>query len=301
MPNSNPTGSVLLVGGPDSGKTNFITRLWLAIKRNDGVVRQNGLPDHLDYLEGGAQEFLTGHFVHHTPTDVYSANEIPFRVDVGGNPKVGTLIIPDCSGEKWMEIYRKREWSNTWEQHISAECACLIFLRANSPQTVASLDWLYCERLWGGPVSEAALEKPDAPPTQVVLTEFIQFIGCAFRNRVGGGFRPRVGIVITAWDAVPVDRQNEGPRRYIETEFPLLHQFLCSNGSAFQYECFGVSVAGGDFDTEPGFRAQWIAQDDPLKSGFVCYDSDNGLVRSPDLTAPIAWALGTAALSGVVK
>ena len=46
--------AVLLIGGPDAGKSNFLFRLWIAIDAGQGALVKDGLPSELDYLSGGA-------------------------------------------------------------------------------------------------------------------------------------------------------------------------------------------------------------------------------------------------------
>src|SRR5262249_61462218 len=66
-----PISSVVIVGGPDSGKSNYIFRLWLAINDANGAICADGLPDHLDYLQTGSQSLLRGEFAQKTPHDVF--------------------------------------------------------------------------------------------------------------------------------------------------------------------------------------------------------------------------------------
>ena len=53
-------------------------------------------------------------------------------------------MVPDCFGEKWMDVCRKREWSNEWEELINEDCGCLVFLRVESEQIVPALDPITC-------------------------------------------------------------------------------------------------------------------------------------------------------------
>ena len=43
-------GSIILVGGPASGKTNYIARLWLAFAAKKGKLRAPQLPDNIEYV-----------------------------------------------------------------------------------------------------------------------------------------------------------------------------------------------------------------------------------------------------------
>lgn len=295
--NEKIVASVVLIGGPDSGKTNFITRLWLAILDNAGCIKQDGLPNHLEYLQSGGQTLLSGEFIGHTAHDVYNETIIPCLMTKKGNAEKGNLIVPDCSGERWMSIYNKREWSTQWEGHFSENTGCLIFVRATSDQIVSPLDWVQCERLWGGAMAPNDSEKY-SPPTQVVITEWLQFIRSAFVKKIGNGVRPRVGIVVAAWDRVPQESKASGPMAYVAQEFPLLAQFIHANDDLFNFAVFGTSIAGGDFDHEPGFKEKCLEQNDPLENGYVIHELFGSPQQAPDLTLPVAWAMGVDIKSG---
>lgn len=287
VPNSS---SVLLVGGPDSGKSNYLFRLWIAINSGKSFLVKNGLPEQLEYLRTGGAELLSGEFAQRTQFDVFSESVIPIKVG-SDEEKSGTLVVPDCRGERWIAVYEKREWSTRWEQYFSGDTGILIFLRASSDQIISPFDWVQCEHQWGGPIGEGAAGAAP-PPTQVVMTEWIQFIRKAYRDRKGGGIPLRVGIVVAAWDRVPNDQKENGPRAYLRQEFPLLSQFIETNEGLITFGVFGVTIAGGDFDDEPGFKERCLEQIDPLSLGYVVVETPTGPKSEMDMTLPIAWAMG---------
>jgi hypothetical protein len=287
-----PLSSVILVGGPDSGKSNYIFRFWLAINNNEGCMVANGLPERLEYLQDGCQSLLKGEFAQHTPHDVYSENVIPFSVTGEGCEWNGEVIVPDCHGERWLSIFKKREWTQEWEDRIAESCGVLMFVRASSDQINRPLDWIQCEKMWGGSLPDKASPKDFAAPTQVVMVDWLQFIAKAFSERFGSARRPRVSLVVSAWDRVPEDRKASGPTAYIAEEFPLLAQFLESNRDFLDSAVFGISIAGGDFNDEPGFKEASLAKENPLSGGYVIHDLVPAPAQESDMTLPVAWALG---------
>lgn len=282
--------SVLLIGGPDAGKTNYLGRLWIAISSNTGLLQKDGLPDDLAYLEEVANDLLLGKFAPHTPRGQHNRSYIPFRGCSANGTTAGNLVVPDCFGEKWMDVCRKREWSGEWEELIADDCGCLLFLRVESPQIVPALDPIVCATyaLQGGPPAD----DKSGIPTQVVLTEWLQFLREAFTGRVCGGFRPRVGIVVTAWDLVPNDAQNAPPFQYLSSNFPMLGQFIESNTSNFEFAFFGVSIVAGELDPkkDPNFHRAYL-DGNPREAGYVMHSLQGSLEKSGDLTLPVAWAL----------
>ncbi len=155
------------------------------------------------------------------------------------------------------------------------------------------LDWMTAETLFGSSVLQAPLveDRQTETPTQVILIDWLECLRSAYTDIVSGSFRPRIGIVVSAWDLVPTDRQNLGPSQYLNTEFPMFMQYLESNSDLFDIAIFGVSIVGGDFQTEAGFRDRYL-QGNPFQSGYVIHSLNNGLERSSDITLPVVWAMG---------
>ena len=308
---SNDHEAVLLIGGPDAGKSNFLFRLWIAIDTGHGALVKDGLPSTLDYLRGGAEGLLEGTFAGHTSKEVYERVYVPVKNRVPGSSRGGTLVVPDLDGEQILTICRNRQWSTAWEDLISNRCACLLFVRAGSDAIIAPLDWATCFKKYGSAIevpkadrgevakvlepagsesTQADEDRSAQLPTQVVLTEWLQFLRQAFTAVAGGSFRPRIGVVISAWDAVPNDQQPDGPVEYLADNFPMLHQFIQANDEGFDFQVFGVSVVAGDLKNDADFKKTYL-KGNPPDFGFVLHSLSGQLEQSPDITLPIAWAL----------
>lgn len=285
--------SVLLVGVPDAGKTNFLSRFWLSLEAGNGILAKAGLPTDLDYLKAGADHLLKGEFAPHTPQDVHDRTEIPFKLARGSGFR-GKLVVPDLPGEQILGVFKSRQWSSTWEDQIRAGCGCLLFVRVDSPELIAPLDWMNCPTLLGKPVRDADQQRDPEdrlkPPTQVVLVDWLQFLLKAFTVKVGGRHRPRIGIVVSAWDLVPEEQKGKGPELWIRANLPLLWQFVRTNDDAFDCAYFGVSVASGDLAADPTFKAEYL-KGDPAQAGEVIHAITGEIETSPDITLPVAWAL----------
>jgi hypothetical protein len=288
--------SVLLIGVQDAGKSNFVFRLWLMLHAGTGLLAGDGLPADLDYLNGGGNHLLKGEFAPRTSREVHDQTEIPVKSTAAGSDFKGTLIVPDLPGEQILSVYRSRQWSEDWENKIRDGCGCLLFIRVDSKELIAPLDWMTAASHFGGTVPpEVASPKDedgkDKPPTQVVLVDWLQFLRKAFTQKVGGAYKPRIGIVVSAWDRVPEDQKGEGPAKWIASNLPLLAQYVDANNGDFDFEYFGVSVTEGDFDADPDFKAEYFRRD-PRKAGEVVHSLSGAVETTHDVTLPVAWALG---------
>lgn len=285
---------VLLVGGPDMGKTNYLARLWGAVyKSKTGILRADGLPDDLEHLNVILGSLVSGTFAERTKHDEHFHCEIPLRVENGGGFR-GKLIVPDCPGEEWQRIYKNNEWSETWENQIDSVGGCLCFLRPSSRELRVPLDWMSCWRLFA--TGDVNLPLKDETPTQVEMVHWIQCLRYAKRARNPQAENLRIGIVVSAWDALPGDIRNGTPAKYLEREFPLLYQFMSTNVGAYEFAVFGVSIAGGDLKEDEDFRKEY-QQGDPYSAGYVIYELAGKRLESPDHTLPVAWAMGLDAVA----
>ena len=56
------TRSVVLLGGPDSGKTNYVGRLWTALDAGSWRLKATQQPDDIKFVLGVADHLYSGNF-----------------------------------------------------------------------------------------------------------------------------------------------------------------------------------------------------------------------------------------------
>lgn len=287
--------SVLLVGGPDAGKSNYLGRLWMALDASTGTIAKNGLPSQLEYLRTVASALLGGDFAPRTSQGVFQPTDVPVKWQENGTTVSGNLIVPDCAGEQWERIHQIREWSSDWENAVTSMAGCLLFYRVSSSHNVPALDWssdLELLRYVAGQNAPSDARPDVKLPTQIVLVDWLQCLRSAYRDLHGPEKPLRVAVVLSAWDMAPKEAKTNDPDAYLSTELPLLHDFLSTNTSSFMSRTFGVSVVGGDLaNAVPDFKTKYL-DGDPNVAGFVAFSSRGKLLESKDLTLPLAWAFG---------
>ena len=280
---------VLLVGGGDMGKSNFLGRFWGSVYRaNNGCLCADGLPDDLEHLNSILEDLLAGKFAERTNPNEHWHCEIPL-ITAGADQFRGKLIVPDCPGEEWRRIYKNNEWSEVWESLIDNVTGCLVFIRPNSKEMRSPLDWITCWKYLDTAEMEAPLA--DETPTQVEMVYWMQCFRLAQIARSGRDSRLRIGVVVTAWDALPGNVRRSTAAEYVEQNLPLLYQFMVTNTHAYDFATFGVSIAGGDLKLDEEFKKEYQGAD-PFASGYVIHDFGGAREQSRDHTLPVAWAMG---------
>lgn len=260
----------------------------MAIKAaQTGPIVSRGLPVDLNYLNEGSATQLTGNYIDHTPVAPETQPAIPVSVDGAS----GALVLPDRPGEDWARLYTERRWPEEWQDYIAPTTSCLLLVRAIPPDG-GTRDWLALQRFMGpgANFNIDADHSKDPAPIQVVLVDWIQLIAGLYRERLGAAFRPRIGIVITAWDDLDADARAAGPMEHLRNNHKLLYDFIVNNRDRMDLAVFGVTLYGGDLK-DPVFSQSLVDSLDPRKNGWVTYEADGKVRTSPDLLTPIVWAL----------
>lgn len=278
------TRSIILLGGPDSGKTNYIGRLWHALDRGTGALRAIGQPVDIKFVLEVADHLYEGGFA---PRTEHSDMRRNFEVIVAtkSDGPQSKVIVPDVSGELWRDAVIDNEISPEWVEELKQADAALLFVRVGSDQDVRPLDWVtsrnYLEQI--GESDDQGL------PTQVMLCELIHFLEDSLAQREDGGL-PRLSVVVSAWDLVDPDKFTQGPVAYLEREYPLVAGRLADVDS-LNVQVFGLSVVGGDLKHDADYRQVYLEQGID-EQGWVTVNVGGEWVKNNDVTLPIHWAVG---------
>jgi hypothetical protein len=163
--------------------------------------------------------------------------------------------------------------------------AALLFVRVDSDQNVRPLDWVTSRKM----LEKLGGEEDQGLPTQVMLCELIRFLECSLTDREDGGI-PRLSVVVTAWDRVDAGKFAQGPVAFLEHEYPLVAGKL-ADLEGIDVQVFGLSIVGGDLKHDPAYRNAYLEAG--LDShGWVAVRDGDGWRQDPDVTLPIAWAVG---------
>jgi hypothetical protein len=281
--------SVILLGGPDSGKTNYVGRLWPALDAKTGRIVAAKQPQDIGFVMDTAEHLFQGHFAPRTElTDSRRDFEVIVAPADGGEETA--IVVPDISGELWRNAVINSEIAEDWMQELARADGALLFVRVGSDQDVRPLDWVTSRKL----LAKIGQDDDDRQqlPTQVMLCELIRYLELKMADRPDGG-SPRLAMVVSAWDRVDASTFKEGPEAFLAREYPLLAGRL-KDSSRLDVRVFGLSVVGGDLKDDPAFRDTfleegldqhgWVARRDPATA--------DKWEKVKDLTLPVAWAVG---------
>ncbi len=287
--------SILLVGGPGAGKTNFLARFWLALRRGDGDLGVPVTPQDITYVEQALEHLLKGSFAPRSSPHDDRPRDFHATVEVRRGAGTGTaaeILVPDTLGEIWSKAVASREIHQTWMDAMNRCEGAALFVRIGSELTRTPLDWVSSRELMEN-LAGVDDARRDELPTQVVLCDLLKFLESTLR-RPEKGKRSRVAVIVTAWDLLDQERARGSPLTVLAEDFPLFAGRI-EDCSRLEVEVFGVSVVGGDLRDDDEFKRQF-READTAKLGYVVVSSDVQSAESrDDITLPIAWVLGVGA------
>jgi len=283
--------SIILIGGPDSGKTNYLARLWEALRAREGVLQAPAVPTQIKYVEDALAHLLRGKFAPRSEKTLEEGQHFAVPVVSSANSDAARfeIIVPDVSGELWKKAVETCELPKQWMDDLASASGALLFVRVGSDQNVAPLDWVTAARLLrmeGAPAEKENTEKHETP-TQVSLCELLRFMEHGL-GTANSEVRPRVAVLVTAWDRLDHETAAAGPTAYLTVEYPLFAGRI-ADISRFDVRVFGVSVVGGDF-AEEAFKQQFFSQGIKC-AGYVVEETQGQLETKRDLTLPVAWVV----------
>lgn len=279
--------SIVLIGGPDSGKTNYVGRLWASLKKRKGKLQPVGMPANIEYADSAVEHLMKGGFAPRSDRNLETGRkDFSVKVRCEERGPVTELVVPDISGELWKNAIKDSELPADWLNELKAAAGAMLFVRVHSELNVQPPDWVVARRLleMHGEETEADL------PTQVMLCELLRHLNSLLSDRDDGG-APRVAIVVSAWDRLDEERRAAGPVEFLRKEFPLVAGRLLDAGR-LNVSVYGLSILDGDLNDDEAFREGTRGKDIADMGSVVIVDGDGKPQIIKDVTLPIAWLIG---------
>src|SRR5258708_35992349 len=278
----------VMIGLPATGKTSFLAALWYLVHHGEvehrlTIERMEGDNSHLNRISD-----LWASFELVPRTSTNSESIVSMVLNDTSTKKSITLTFPDLSGESFMSQWVDRHFTASYDEFLKKSIGGVLFISSlnyQKPAKIVSAEPLLKEMGEAGQPNEEKDEEGFVPwdstqaPTQVQLVELLQFI--AGREY----FKPpfRLALVISAWDDV-LKVKKTSPAKWLAGEMPFLSQFLESNRRLFDFNVYGVSAQGGDYNKDVDELTGMSASERILIEG-------DGVKNPHDLTELLTWLM----------
>jgi len=276
--------SVLIIGGPNAGKTHFGGQLYgrLISRKFNYKIAPNNLPADLTIFEDVINKLAEGRRAGHTEA---SANRnIELKIDDENGNKV-VFAFPDYAGEQINFIVDNRRINTIWEQYIEASSSWMLFVRLDDLKPVEDV-------INKGIPEPEELKKRNATPPPVKVSDAAHFVellqmllymkGIPALNKIN---KPNITIVLSCWDIHKFE-DNTLPYDVLKERLPLLYNFLQNTWTENSLSIIGLSSTGKTLTDEAD--EEYIDRT-PINFGYII--NPNG-VKENDLTLSIQTFIG---------
>jgi hypothetical protein len=274
---------IVLLGGPNSGKTHYAGQLYGRLQRNPGSLKlrqESGPPKDLSALEEVLRSLEDGHAAGHTPTETWSEILLPL-VDGEGNQL--DLRWPDYGGEQLKQVFENREVAESWRSRLAKADGWILLIRLQSEKTYPDALEKLVNRT--GKKVEAVTKSRDWD-ANAYWVELLQILLHAAElgtvSRIG---TPRLVVLLSCYDEL--NPQEMAPRELLAKHLPLVSSFLESNWQSDALTIWGLSALGCPLDGKS--ENDEFIDNGPETQGWVVPPLGNE--TNSDLTEPLAWLL----------
>ena len=274
--------SLLVIGGPDSGKSTYRAQLYYRVEHGDGELQLSKSMGNMAGLEADINRLVRGLQPMHTNLDSYS--EATFSItDRQGN--VTALAFADYGGEQIGQIGRTNVIKNDWIERAKSSSAWLFFLRIDHLRPTKSFMTQPVEATISANKEEEPLTQYESYQCDAieVLQRLLFVRGNSRRYKLGA---PKIGIFLSCWDEVGEAPENQQIINVLQKRAPLFKQFVTSNWETGRYQFWGLSSTERKLpEANPDIE---FARKGPEKVGYLINESGD---KIDDLTVPIVWLM----------
>ncbi len=278
---------LLIIGGPDSGKSTYRAQFVLRLMHNPGALKLDKSVGDWSAIDADVQRLMSGLQVLHTPADTFHSTSIEIA-NASGISCV--LDFADYGGEQIRKMATSNAIAAHWTDVVRNADSWLIFLRIDRIRATKSF---MEEKIESAPTTTTppasknltALKHDSS--TEIGTIEILQRLlflkGAPLQYPLHA---PRLAVALSCWDEVPTNERKMSPLDLLRMKAPLLASFLRANWESAHLQVYALSSTDGVLsETIPN---QAFLDRGPENMGYVRPEDGP---QSTDLTLPIAWLM----------
>lgn len=268
------SNQVLVLGGPDSGKTTYLLQLYGRAAEGDNQVRLRGAVESQAAIKDGLARLASGRPAGHTPNGTETSLTLPLVDSESG--REWDVTVPDYAGEDLRRVGIALRLTDRWRGLAAESDHWVVMVRLSQHPDIPDLIDRPVGELARAGAQQAARADANSLPIDMFLVELLQLLQHG-RTQIGEASDLRVSVVLSCWDELG-QPNGKLPSDFVREQLSLLDSY-CTTTFGSRYRAFGLSSQGREL-TEEDPDAQFIDEGPETMGWLVCEDGSH----DPDLT-----------------
>ncbi len=241
--------NILIIGGPNTGKTHFGIQLYERInsRQFEFKIDPKNRPSDLSIFEDGLKNIYNGKRAAHTETGANRSIELIITDEKNSEVK---LAFPDYAGEQITSIVDNRKVNDLWQDYIENSTSWVLFIRLNDLTPLEDI-------VNKGIPSAEEIQKRNSQPPPVKVSEAAFYVellqtlayikGLSTFSPIG---QPNLTVVLSCWDELEIP-EDQVPSTLLQERLPMLFDFLNNNWQNESLSVIGLSSTEKPLTDEP--------------------------------------------------
>jgi len=281
-----PTPWLLVLGGPDSGKSTFRGQVFQRFEHRPGALKLLKSVGDIAAIEQDVNRLTRGLQPMHTSSNTYVSTDFALVDDTGLKYD---LSFADFDGEQLRQMSNTNVLPALWAGRAQRADAWLLFLRIDS---IRSVKGFMTHPVLIGPRADVKADATLPTPSTGTVTEghaiemiqrFLFVRGASLRNRLHS---PRLAVLLSCWDELANTEKSLLPMDLLVQRAPMLARYLEANWESDELRVWGLSSTEQPLPAEVPNKE--FARKGPENFGYVVTGAKQ---EDRDLTLPITWLL----------
>lgn len=276
--------SVLIIGGPNAGKTHFGGQLYgrLNSRLFNYKIAPHNRPSDLTIFQEVIDRLSEGKRAGHTEA---SANRsIELKIEDQDGSKI-IFEFPDYAGEQINFLVDNRRINKVWKQYIEKSNSWMLFVRLDEVTPIEDI-------INKGIPSPEEIKKRNATPPPIKVSdaahfiELLQMLLCTKEiPTLNNVMTPNLTIVLSCWDLLNLPDRTK-PIEVLKERLPLLYYFVKNTWEQNSLSVIGLSSTEKTLTDETDDE---FIDRTPIKFGYIINESGE---KEVDLTLSINTFIG---------
>jgi hypothetical protein len=274
---------LLVLGGPDSGKTTYRAQLYQRIEHLPGELRLRSSVDDTTAIEKDVERLVQGLQPLHTNRSTYHSTTFSVE-DRAGRPLV--LEFADYDGEQVRKMSESNRMPLPWVERARQAQSWMYFLRIDPvrPDKGFMTDPVgSAAHVESSPSTDMGSDQSPEISAIEVLQRLLFSRGASLRHPLSS---PRLAVLLSCWDELTDGEGSLPPVAVLEKRAPLLYRFVAANWLPMHRQVWGLSSIEQRLPEKDPNRE--FARKGPEHFGFIVRDDGQ---RDRDLTLPLGWLM----------